>query len=489
MAQALALAACGGSATPSPAPPVTPGATPTTAAVATPTAATETTQATAEATPESTPPATAEATPAETPAETAGASPSPSPTPAPTVPEGAIEINFWSWVPGMQDQVNAWNNANPTIFVNYINKGAGNGEYAALKTALEANSDVPDVVQIEYQHIQSFISRGDLSDLVALGANDVKDQFVPWTWAQVSQGDGVYAYPQDAGPMIMMCNQKLLDKEGIKAPTTWDEFNTAAAALHKKDTNAYLSNFTADQGHFFGLLWQSGARPFKIDGQNINIDFTSPEVTRVAKLWGDLIKSGNLAPVDTYTPDWQTAIGNGTIACWTAGAWGPEVIEPAAPDLSGDWKIYLMPQWTAGDKVNGNYGGSAIAVTKASTHQTEAEAFNRWLNTDKVPALGLANGAAGLFPVTEATLSDPAWSDFSSPFWGGQKTHQITAKAAEQVDVSFSWSPFTDFVYTTYATELTNITAGTITFEQGMADLQAQTVAYATDQGFTVVAP
>jgi hypothetical protein len=44
-------------------------------------------------------------------------------------------------------------------------------------------------------------------------------------------------------------------------------------------------------------------------------------------------------------------------------------------------------------------------------------------------------------------------------------------------------------VYTTYATEVTNITAGTITFEQGMKDLQDQTVAYATDQGFTVVAP
>jgi len=482
----MALAACSSAASPSPAtsqaPAATPGPTATVAAAATPTLAAETPQTTAEITP----PATAEATPVET---ASGASPSPSPTPAPTVPEGAVEVNFWSWVPGTQDQVNAFNNANPTIFVNYINKGAGNGEYAALKTALEANSDVPDVVQIEYQHIQSFISHGDLSDLVALGANDVKDQFVPWTWAQVSQGDGVYAYPQDAGPMIMMCNQKLLDKDGIKAPTTWDEFTAAAAALHNKDATGYLTNFTADQGHFFGLLWQSGARPFKIDGQNITIDFTSPEVTRVAKLWGDLIKSGNLAPVDTYTPDWQTAIGNGTIACWTSGAWGPEIIEPAAKDLSGDWKIYLMPQWTAGGKINGNYGGSSIAVTKASAHQQEAETFARWLNTDHATALAFANGAAGLFPVTTATLSDPAWSDFTSPFWGGQKTHKITATAAEQVDVSFAWSPFTDFVYTTYATEVTNITAGTITFEQGMKDLQDQTVAYATDQGFTVVAP
>ena len=47
---------------------------------------------------------------------------------------------------------------------------------------------------------------------------------MPWTVAQVSQGDAVYAYPQDAGPMIQMCNTDLLTQAGIAAPTTWDEF-------------------------------------------------------------------------------------------------------------------------------------------------------------------------------------------------------------------------------------------------------------------------
>ena len=53
------------------------------------------------------------------------------------------------------------------------------------------------------------------------GANDVKDQFVPWTWSQVSQGTGVYAYPQDSGPMVMFCNDAVLAKDNITVPTTW----------------------------------------------------------------------------------------------------------------------------------------------------------------------------------------------------------------------------------------------------------------------------
>ncbi len=148
-----------------------------------------------------------------------------------------------------------------------------------------------------------------------------------------------------------------------------------------------------------------------------------------------------------------------------------------------------MPQWTAGTAVNGNYGGSTIAVTAASANPQAAETFDRWLNTDPAPTLALANGAAGLFPVTTATLADPAWSDFTSPFWGGQKLHQVTAEAAQAVDVDFQWSPFTDFVYQTYADDLTKVKAGSSTLVATMADLQAQSTQHATDQGFTVVAP
>ncbi len=400
-----------------------------------------------------------------------------------------VEITFWSWVPHIEEQVNAFNASQTAIKVNYVNAGGGSAEYDKLKVALEANTDIPDVVQIEYQYLPTFIARGDLLNLADYGANDVKDQFVPWTWAQVSQGDAVYAYPQDAGPMVMFCNDAVLEKGGVTAPTTWDEFAASAATLHQADPNAYLSNFTADQGWFFGILWQSGARPFAVDGENITINFTSSEAMRVAKLWGDLIKSGNLNPVDTYTNDWNTALGNGSIACWPSGSWGT-FISASAPDFAGKWKVYPMPQWTTGDKINGNYGGSTSAVTQASAHPKEAAQFAQWLNLDPKATLDLTNpDGAGLFPVTQTTLTDPTWKDTTYDYWSGQAIHQVMADAAQEVDVNFAWSPFTDFVFTTYADEITQVKAGTITFEQALQDLQDKSVAYAQDQGFTVKAP
>jgi multiple sugar transport system substrate-binding protein len=409
-------------------------------------------------------------------------------TEAPTV--APIEITFWSWVPKIEEQVAEWNTAHPEIKVNYVNAGNGNTEYTKLNTSLQANSDIPDVVQIEYQHLPNYIAQDALLNLADYGANDVKDKFVPWTWSQVSQGDGVYAYPQDAGPMVMFCNQAVLDKYKITAPTTWDEFAKAAADLHKADPKVYLSNFTSDQGEFFGLLWQSGAKPFVVNGKDIKVNFTSTEAMRVATYWGDLIKSGNLSPIDTYTDDWNAALGNGTIACWTAGAWGTYISSYAKDEFKGKWKVYLMPQWTAGGKDNGNYGGSTIAVAKVSAHPKEAAAFAQWLNTDGKVALELTNpDKAGLFPVTLDTLANADWSGTKYDFWSGDAIHATMAEAAKQVRTDYGWSPFTSFVYTTYTDDLTQVIAKKISFEDLMKDLEAKSIQYGKDQGFTVTGP
>jgi multiple sugar transport system substrate-binding protein len=478
----VSLAACGGTAGPT-----TPGGTApggTAAPADTPAGPADSPTGEAGESPAGSPAGTAAGEPGESPAETAGGTPAP--TPGPTAPPGTTEITFWSWVPGIGTQVTAFNESQSEIFVKYLNAGAGDAEYTALRTALETNTDVPDVVQIEYQHLASFVIRDELLDLAQHGANDVRDLFEEWTLAQASQGESLYAYPQDAGPMIMMCNKALLDEHGVEVPTTWDEFTSAAEALHSADADTYLSNFTADQGHWFGLLWQSGSRPFTVDGTTITIDFSSPEVTRVATLWGDLLSSGNVSPIDTYTSDWNAALANRNIACWTAGAWGPSLIESAAPDQAGDWQVYPMPQWAAGEAVNGNYGGSTIAVPAVTAHPTEAEAFARWLTTDSEITVEVTKPPANLFPVTKETLENAEWIEFAPEFWGGQQTHQVMAQAATEVDVDFQWGPFTDFVYTTYEEERNAAVAGEITFEQAMQNVEERSKAYAIEQGFTV---
>ena len=54
---------------------------------------------------------------------------------------------------------------------------------------------------MEFQFIPSFVVTESLLDLTPYGAADLEGDYVPWVWAQVATGDGVWSIPQDTGPM------------------------------------------------------------------------------------------------------------------------------------------------------------------------------------------------------------------------------------------------------------------------------------------------
>jgi len=115
---------------------------------------------------------------------------------------GQVQLNFWTWVTGVDKAAADFNKVHPNIHVNVINVGGGNNEYNKLYTAIKANNE-PDLAQIEYQLVPTFETTGALVDLSKYGANAIKSQFVPWTWSQVSLGSSVYAIPQDTGPLVL----------------------------------------------------------------------------------------------------------------------------------------------------------------------------------------------------------------------------------------------------------------------------------------------
>jgi multiple sugar transport system substrate-binding protein len=58
-------------------------------------------------------------------------------------------------------------------------------------------------------------------------------------------------------------------------------------------------------------------------------------------------------------------------------------MEDEVPTGAGQWKVAPMPQWRAGQKVYGQYGGSTTAVFAATKHPKAAETFAIWMNTNK----------------------------------------------------------------------------------------------------------
>src|SRR5947208_11258499 len=132
---------------------------------------------------------------------------------------GPVTLTYWAWISSLGKQVALFNQTHPNIHVNWINVGAGTAEYDKLYTAIKANNE-PDLAQVEFQLLPTFETTGSLVDMSQYGANSIKDKFVPWTWAQVSLGNAVYAIPQDSGPMGMFYRQDIFKKYNIPVPTT-----------------------------------------------------------------------------------------------------------------------------------------------------------------------------------------------------------------------------------------------------------------------------
>jgi multiple sugar transport system substrate-binding protein len=121
------------------------------------------------------------------------------------VEDGQITLEFWSWVGGLDNTVKDFEKAYPNIKIHVNNVGGGPAEYEKLQTALKAGSGAPDVAQIEYDFLPSFIVTDGLADIAQYGANDAKPYLVPWTWGQVSpDGKAVFGIPQDSGPLALI---------------------------------------------------------------------------------------------------------------------------------------------------------------------------------------------------------------------------------------------------------------------------------------------
>src|ERR1700761_3364361 len=164
---------------------------------------------------------------------------------------GKVTLTFWSWVPGIAQSVNLWNKEHPDIQVKLDETTSGEaGTYAKMFSALQAGN-APDLGQVEFSVLPNFEHVGGLVDLSKYGADSVKQDFVAWTWGQVSQGGGIYAIPQDTGPMGLFYRADLFKKYGLPVPTTWAQYLSDAQKVHAANPNAYIAAFPANDAQWF----------------------------------------------------------------------------------------------------------------------------------------------------------------------------------------------------------------------------------------------
>jgi len=395
-------------------------------------------------------------------------------------------ITFWNWIPGIEKQVELFEEKYPAITVNLENVGNGQPHYAKIRTATQAGEGAADVVQMEYQYINSFVVTDSLLDLAPYGADELADQYESWVWNQVSRDGAVYAIPGDSGPMGNLYREDILTAAGVtEAPATWEEY--AEAAEKVRATGSYISDFPSNNpGQFVGLLWQAGAKPFTYDGgTSVGIDLESPEALQVVDYWQDLIDRDLVATQPDFNDQWYQGLANGTYAGWVTAAWGPVYLQGYAADTAGKWRASPLPQWEEGANVSGNWGGSSAAVLKTSKNPIVAYEFAKFINGDPASTLVSANELF-LFPTTKDTLADPAFADQAAEFYGGQQVNKMFAEVSQTVDTEFDWIPYIDYAYSSYNETFGKALADKGDLRAALSEWQDRLISYGEEQGFTV---
>ncbi|MGW4945111.1 ABC transporter substrate-binding protein [Actinoplanes sp. NPDC004185] len=399
---------------------------------------------------------------------------------------GPVTLTYTSWIPNLEEVVKVWNAKNPDIQVKVQTGPNGNGgTYQNFFNQLKAGN-APDLGHIEYDALPSFRVQDGLADL---GGCDIvaraKDQFVDWTWNQVTFGEQgkVFGIPQDSGPMAMFYRADLFDKAGIAPPTTWDEY--AAAAEKVKAAGGYITNFSqSDINQFAGLAWQAGGRWFANDGNQWTVSLDDPNTKKVADYWQGLIDKKLVSAVPPWTPEWDNAYNTDKAWTWVSAVWGANSIATGAPKTAGKWKVAPMPQWAAGDKKAGNWGGSSTAVFKGSKHPYEAAQFALWLNTSE-EALTLLNEKAQLYPATKAGASLPALKK-GVTFYGDQPIYDVFAEASGQVTPDFTWGPTMTATYANASDGFKAAVSGKGTLNDALTAAQASTIQTLKSQAIPV---
>jgi multiple sugar transport system substrate-binding protein len=399
----------------------------------------------------------------------------------------ATQLTFWAWVPGMNRAVTEFNKTHPGICVTLEDPGAGEPEYTALNNALKAGSGAPDVAEVEFDELPSFIIQKYVVNLVPYGANNYKSDFATWAWDQVSQGSAVYAMPSDFGPMGFYYDQQTLAGYHIAPPKTWAEFAQDAVKVHSQNPKAYLIDFAAnDPQWLMDMMSQAGAWPFSYSGgSNITINWTGPKQQAFAAYWQRLIDDKAVATVTDLTTQENADLDTGVLGAAIYSAWAPSYFAPDVKRSMGQWRAAPLPQWTAGANVAADWGGSTYPVFSQSKHPKQAAEFSEWLTATSQSWDIVKTPPSSLFPTYLPTLQSSSFRSLTYPISGSSQPNQVFSAGALTIPQT-PWPPFMTQLINQEPTTFGGVMNGKETLQQAFTALQQQEVAYAKSQGFNV---
>ncbi|MET8131294.1 MULTISPECIES: sugar ABC transporter substrate-binding protein [unclassified Streptomyces] len=233
--------------------------------------------------------------------------------------------------------------------------------------------NAPDLFEFHPQ-IQ-LVKSGQVADLSGI-IDPVKDDFNPADIASHTVDGKIYGVRMIDDPQFFFYRPSLLEKAGVKVPTTLDELIEAAAKL---TTGKVKGLFIGNDLHAVinPLIWSAGADT--LDAKN-QIAYHTEGVKEGLKKMRGLFTSGHLlldAPADYWDP---SAINQGLCAIQFCGMWAMPQMQQA---LGDDIGVFAFPKVIDSGKPSVYNGGWSMFVNAKGKNVDLAKEYVKWLWIDQ----------------------------------------------------------------------------------------------------------
>ncbi|WP_300265653.1 sugar ABC transporter substrate-binding protein [Microbacterium sp.] len=284
---------------------------------------------------------------------------------------------------------------------------------------LNAGTDEIDVLMYRpLQENKLFASNGYLADMAELVEGDAD-----WDWSDFQSGPAslttydemVVGVPIITERTVLYYRKDLLEEAGVEVPTTLEELEAAAAAVHElhPDIAGYIGRTgkSAAVTQFSAFLFSSG-------GQWINDDGTSAigsdEARSAYKFYGDLISEHTDATINPEMswPEAFAVFQQGQAAFIAdADSLYKNMTDPTQSTVSDQVGFAPFPAGDAGSKPY-NVAAWALAMNETAANKDAAWQFIKWATSKEITlemsTLGVMGARTSVWEDTDATADYPA---------------------------------------------------------------------------------
>lgn len=386
------------------------------------------------------------------------------------------EIEFWHAMTGDQEKAlqkitDDFMAKNTNIKVKLVGQGNYNDLQQKLTAAAKAKKP-PTLSQTYEDWNTEYIQNDIVTDLTPY-INDPK-----YGWkkeelediAKVYRDDNMwdgkfFSLPFNKSTNVLFYNKTLLDKAGLKVPTTWDELKDAAKKVtaDKPDGKGKILGMGFENSVGMDLhtyVLQAGGQ--YVDEKNLKLQFNSQEGKDALNFLNGFIKdgTGRLAGEDKFMSE---PFGRGDVAMYVGSSAGITFVDKA---VNGKF------EWAVAPLVKGKKGAAVIQGTNVSVFSaaTDEQKLAAWefikflINTDNTAYWAMKTG---YLPVRTSAANLDSYKQFV-------KDHPNQGVAEKQLGDGFFYARVlgSSAVKNVVMKEVENVMLGKKTVDQALADAE-----------------